>query len=144
MASTKVKKLEQDNQKINNIGRANIVILKRLREKVRNNYVYSITTIKRQKLAPTKIFKLKIFWPISLVMELLPKIIALIPSLFSLISKDNNIKNSVIVDGCRYKLGSMSFLSKKNHIQFDKRDNEICDIAKFICYQKLILTKTQL
>lgn len=144
VASIRVKKLEQGSQKINNIGRANMVILKRLREKIRSNYTYPVTATKSQKLVPTKISKLKIFRPTSLVMELLPKIIASILSLFLPISKDDNMKNSVIVHGCRYKLGGVSFLSKEKHIQFDKEDDKIFDIAKLICYQKLILTKTQL
>lgn len=134
VASIRVKKLEQSSQKINNIGRANMVILKRLREKVKNNYTYPVTATKSQKLAPTKISKPKFFRPTSLVMKLLPKIIASILSLFLPIWKDDNMKNSVIVHGCRYKLGDVSFLSKEKHIQFNKKDDKICDIAKLICY----------
>lgn len=43
----------------------------------------------------------------------------------------------------RYKLGSMSFLSRKKHIQFDKKDNRVYNITKLMHCQKIIFTKTR-
>lgn len=60
MASAGVERLEQDSQKINNIKMANMFILNRPREKVRNDYTDLVTITKSQKLASTKISKLKI------------------------------------------------------------------------------------
>lgn len=60
MASAGVERLEQDSQKINNIKMANMFILNRPREKVRNDYTDLVTITKSQKLASTKISMLKI------------------------------------------------------------------------------------
>lgn len=52
------------------------------------------------------------------------------------------MKDSIIAYRSKYKLGSMSFLSRKKRIQFDKKDNKVYDIIKLTYCQKFILTKT--
>ena len=71
-------------QRMNNIGMANVVILKRPREgEVKNEEVDHIAaTTKRQKLEPTRISEAEKFRLTSLVTEPLAQRIALIPSLF--------------------------------------------------------------
>lgn len=127
-----------------NIGIANIVILKQLKKEVRNNYVDSVAGTKSQKLASTKIFEQKFFWPTSLITELLPKTIASKLSFFSLILEDADIKNSMITYGCGYKLSSVFFLNQKKQIQFYKKNIGIYNIPKPMYCQKLIETKIQL
>lgn len=41
------------------------------------------------------------------------------------------------------RLGNIFFLNKKKYIQFDKKDDEVYNIAKPICYQELIPIKMQ-
>lgn len=116
---------------------AYIIILKQSK-KVKIDHTDPITTSKSQKLVLTKIFKLKIFYLILLLIKLISKIIASIPSFFLLIPKNDDTKNSIIVYNCRYRLGSMFSLSKEKHIQFNKKNDRVSDIAKPVYCQKPI------
>lgn len=103
-------KQKQGNHQINNIKMANMVIFKWLKkEKVKNKEVDHIAAItKSQKLELIRIFGAEKFRPISLVIKLLNKIVTLISSLFLSILENNDIKDSMIVTGCRYERSDRS------------------------------------
>lgn len=132
---------------MNDIRIANIVVLKWLRKKeVKSKKIDHIaTTTKSLLLESTKISKAEKLRLTLLVIEPLAKRIALIPFLFPSLLKNNDIKNSMIVTGCRYEKGGVSPLSQEERIQLDKKSDRVCDIDKSMHSQgeKLLLFERQ-
>lgn len=97
---------------------ANMVILKRPREdEVKSKYIdHIITTTTSQKLESVRISKAKSFCPTSVVMKPLAKKIALILYLLPSLLENNNIKDSMIVTGCRCERGDVFPLSHEKRI----------------------------
>ena len=131
VASAGVGRPEQDSQRMNNIGMANMVILKRPREEeVKSDYADPATVTNSEKLAPTKISKPKDPWPTLLVMEPSVKRIASVPLPFIPLSKDDDMERSTVVTGCRYEMGGVSSLSQEKRIQLDEENYKVSDVAE--------------
>lgn len=124
-----------------------MIVLKQPKErKIKSKKVDHIAaTIKSQKLKLTKISKTKKLYPTLLVTELLAKRLALIPDRFPSFAENKEIKNSMIMSGCRYERGGISPFNQEEHIQLDEKSDRVYDIAELIYSQgeKLLLSEQQ-
>ena len=167
VASGGVERQDQGGRRMNNIGGANVVILKRptVEEADNNleNHTYPITAATQsQNLARTKISGLKIFQPTSQVtrpatrnterplaqqasrnLEQLDGRTAWSPSRSPPLTEVDDIEDSTIVIGGRYGMSGALPPSQEKRVQFEEEDDGVYDIPEPRHYQKETLPPTR-